>query len=65
MKVFEYRNQLITVSNAPDGSVIVKTQINGVEPLSLRYYFYSKKEALELFKAAVDTELSFYRFFNS
>lgn len=64
MIITNYKNQIITIEKNKDGSFKFKTDINDIEPLSIRYYSYSKKEALKKFKKAIDTELAFFTYFN-
>lgn len=64
MTITNYKNQIITIEKNKDGSLKFKTDINDVEPFSMRFYFYSKKDALKLFKNAIDTELAFFTYFN-
>ena len=64
MTIVNYKNQLIVIEKNKDGSYKFKCDINDVEPLSMRFYQYSKKDALKLFKNAIDTELAFFNYFN-
>ncbi len=64
MTIVNYKNQIITIEKNKDGSYKFKCDINDVEPFSMRFYQYSKKEALKHFIVSLDTELAFFNYFN-
>jgi len=65
MQVVEYKKQLITIEKNNDGSLLIKTNLNGVEPFKMKFYQFSKKTALQRFKIALDTELAFFNYFKN
>ena len=64
MTIVNYKKQLILIEKNKDGTYKFKCDINDVQPLSMRFYQYSKKEALKRFKIAIDTEIAFFNYFN-
>lgn len=65
MQVVEYKKQLITIEKVKDGSLLIKTNLNGIEPFKMKFYQFSKKVALQRFKIALDTELTFFNYFQN
>jgi len=62
MKIIEYKKHLITVEKKRT-YIKFKVQINNVVPFTMVYQDYTYKSALNLFKAAFNTELAFENYF--